>query len=272
VAPPGRAVARRAAGDRGFALLIVLWSMVLLSLLFSRLVSAGRSEAEIAFNLRRAAQLQAQSDGLVYNVVFGLLGGPGHWSADGAVHEVRLPGGVAAVSVINLAGRINPNSAPAALLEALLDGVGADAKTALNVSQAMVDWRSPDVQGTVEAPQYRAAGLSYLPAGSRFQRLDEVGLVLGMTPSLLARLAPHLSLYNGDNPDPRFADPVVLRALREARMAASASGAPRPLRDVAVTVVIRDADGAEASRSADIVLKTSSKASGFEILTWRKAR
>jgi general secretion pathway protein K len=270
---PGKAAARRhARGDRGFALLIVLWSMVLLSLLFSRLVSAGRSEAEIAFNLRRAAELQAQADGVLYTVIFGLLGGPGPWRADGAVRRLRLPAAVASVSVVNLAGRINPNAAPPALLEALLHAVGADATTARNVSQAIADWRSPDVQGPFEAPQYRAAGLSYLPAGSPFQSLDEIGLVLGMTPELLADLAPHLSLYNADNPDPRFADAVVRQALKDAGMAVTVSSTPPPLRDVAIDVVMRGADGAEATRSADVVLKTSSTATGFAILTWRTVR
>jgi general secretion pathway protein K len=269
---PAKAPVRRAMQDRGFALLIVLWSMVLLSLLFSRLVSAGRSEAEIAFNLRRAAQLQAQADGLLNNVIFGLLGGPGGWAADGRPHPVRLGSGVAAVSVVNLAGRINPNSAPAALLDALLHRAGADATTADTVSEAMVDWRSPDAQGRFEAPQYAAAGLSYAPPGSPFQSIGEIGLVLGMTPALLASLAPDLSLYNTDNPDPRFADTVVMRALKDAGMGAAPSGTARPLRDVAINVVIRGADGAEASRSADVLFKTSAAATGFEILTWQTLR
>jgi general secretion pathway protein K len=269
---PAKAPLRRAMQDRGFALLIVLWSMVLLSLLFSRLVSAGRSEAEIAFNLRRAAQLQAQADGLLYNVIFGLLGGPGGWAADGRPHQVRLAHGAAAVSVVNLAGRINPNSASAALLDALLHRVGADATTAATVSEAMVDWRSPDAQGRFEAPQYAAAGLSYSPPGSPFQSIGEIGLVLGMTPALLASLAPHLSLYNADNPDPRFADPVVIQALKDAGMGAVSSGGARPLRNVAINVVIRSGDGAEASRSADVLLRTSATTTGYEILSWQTAR
>ncbi len=269
---PAKTSAGRAVRDRGFALLIVLWSMVLLSLLFSRLVSAGRSEAEIAFNLRRAAELQAQADGLLYNVIFGLLGGPGGWTADNSLRRIRLAGGVAAVSIVNLAGRINPNSASAALLDGLLHRVGADATTADTVSEAMVDWRSPDAQGRFEAPEYAAAGLSYSPPGSPFQSIGEIGLVLGMTPALLASLAPHLSLYNGDNPDPRFADPVVMQALRDAGIGPASARPVGPLRDVAINIVIQGADGAEASRSADVLLKTSARATGFEILTWNTLR
>jgi general secretion pathway protein K len=262
----------RAPRRGGFALLIVLWSMVLLSLLFSRLVSAGRSEAEIAFNLRAAAQRQAQADGILYSVIFGLLGPPaGHWPADGAVHRMRLPMAAATVSIENLDGRINPNTASPALLEALLARLGADALTARNVAEAIADWRSSDAQGSFEAPQYLGAGLAYTPAGSPFQSIAELGLVLGMTPDLLARITPHLSLYNGDNPNPDDADPVVRKALRDAGMV-GASGSTHPLRAVAINVVIAGTDGAEASRRADVQLKTSSSATGFQILTWQTDR
>lgn len=259
--------------QRGFALLIVLWAMVLLSLLFTRLVAAGRSEVEIASNLRRSAQLQAQADGLLQNVIFGLLSGSTRQgSVNGAVRRIRLQGATAAVSVDNLAGRINPNLASPALLEALLHVVGADATTARDVAEAIVDWRSPDAQGRYEAPQYRAAGLSYIPAGSPFQSVAEVGLVLGMTPGLLGRLAPHLSVYNMNTPDPAFADPLTLQALKDAGMGGAEPGGRQPLRIVAVDVAVRTADGAEASRVADVQLNTSGTATGFRILTWQTLR
>ena len=259
---------RRPGHPRGFALLIVLWSMVLLSLLFARLVSAGRSEAEIAFNLRAAAQRQAQADGVLYSVIFSLLGPSSHWPADGSAHRLRLPAAIASISIENLDGFINPNTASAALLDALLSRVGADATTSRNVSQAIADWRSPDAQGVFKAPQYLAAGLSYTPAGSPFQSIGELGLVLGMTPDLLAKLAPHLSLYNGDNPNPEDADAIVRRALRDIGMVRTLA-ASHPLRVVAINVVIAGADGSEAARSADVQLKTASSQTGFQILTWK---
>ena len=261
----------REARNGGFALLIVLWSMVLLSLLFARLVSAGRSEAEIAFNLRAAAQRQAQADGVLYSVIFSLLGpGATHWRADGAVHRIRLPAAVASVSIQNLDGRINPNLASPALLDALLSRVGADATTARNVSQAIADWRSPDAQGVFEAPQYLGAGLSYTPAGSPFQSIDELGLVLGMTPDLLGKLAPHLSLYNGDNPNPADADAVVRHALRDTGMTVT-TDSTHPLRSVVIDVIVVGPGDTEASRRADVQLRTTSSPIGFQILTWQPA-
>ncbi len=77
--------------DRGFALLIVLWSLVLITLLLTQVTAAGRSEAALASNLRRAAILRAQTDGAIYTAVFHLLDPASFWAADGATHLVRLP-------------------------------------------------------------------------------------------------------------------------------------------------------------------------------------
>jgi Tfp pilus assembly protein PilX len=59
---------RRRTHERGFALLIVLWALVLLTLVFTQLVSAGRGEAELTANLRAGATAEAAAD-----AVFGLI-------------------------------------------------------------------------------------------------------------------------------------------------------------------------------------------------------
>ena len=53
-------------GERGFALLLVLWTLVLLSLIVTGMVSAGRVEAQLASNLRAAAVAEAAADGAVH--------------------------------------------------------------------------------------------------------------------------------------------------------------------------------------------------------------
>jgi general secretion pathway protein K len=263
------AVGSRPGRQRGFALLIVLWAMVLLSLLFSRLVSAGRGEAEIAFNLRAAARLQAQADGMVERGIFDLLGSAVPLKGASTVHVLRLPGERVTIAITDLAGRINPNTASAPLLAALLHEVGAEATEAAAVSQAVVDWRSPDTQGQFEAPQYKQAGRDYSPAGAPFGSIAELGLVLGMTPGLLAKLTPHLSLYNRDEPNFQLADSVTRRALTAVGIAAQDTP-DRPPRDVSVRSTVEAEDGTRASRVADVELQISSEPEGFRILTWQK--
>jgi general secretion pathway protein K len=254
--------------ERGFALLIVLWSMVLLSLLVTRLISSGRSEANIAFNLRSAAQLQAQADGLVALGIFNALrSNTGAWKPDGVVYRQSLTqNAVGQVKMIDLGGRVNPNTASAPMLAALLLQVGATTQQATTVSQAILAWRSPDVQGAYELPQYKAANLPYGPAGSLFQSLGEVKLVFGMTPTLFSKLAPHLSLYNTDNPEPRLADELTRRALQEADRATPDQ--LRPPRDIHVTAEADAAGNRRAIREADVELRISSSRLGFRILSW----
>jgi hypothetical protein len=87
-APAGR---RSAQG--GFALIIVLWTAALLSLLMTQIEQAGQNETRRVLNLRRAAALQAEADGAVAVAAFHLLGPAHSWSADGQSHVLRVDGG-----------------------------------------------------------------------------------------------------------------------------------------------------------------------------------
>jgi general secretion pathway protein K len=128
---------RRRKGGRGFALLIVLWALVLLSLVFTQIVAAGRSQTNLAANLRAAAVVRTEADGMLYQAIFHVLDpSPAGWPADGATRTVRLAGASAAITVVDLAGRINPNTAPAPLLAALLAQLGADRTTAQAIAAA----------------------------------------------------------------------------------------------------------------------------------------
>jgi general secretion pathway protein K len=62
----------------------------------------------------------------------------------------------------------------------------------------MIDLRTValvPIVGGAKLDRHRLAGLRYGPANHPFASLDEIGLILGMTPALLARLKPHVSVY-----------------------------------------------------------------------------
>ena len=95
------------------------------------------------------------------------------------------PGGKASVRVTSLAGRINPNTAEKPLLAALPQQVGASQPAAARLAAAIAYWRTPGQrprQLGAKAAQYAAAGRDYAPPGTRFQTVEELGQVLGMTP------------------------------------------------------------------------------------------
>ena len=245
--------ARRWAGaisrgdDRGFALLIVLWAVVLLTLLATQLTAAGRTELQLAANLRSAAAAETAADGAVYEAVYHLLDPADTWAADGADRALRVPGARAVLRIEDEAGKINPNTAPPELLRALLRRLGADRRVSEGIAAAIVDWRFPNKQGQpggAKEPQYRAAGRDYGPAGAPFRSVAELGAVLGVTPDLLAKLEPNISVLTDADPDLLAAPPVVRQVIQDLRGARAATSRRRPLRTVAITArVVGDAGG-----------------------------
>ena len=261
--------------QRGFALLIVLWMLVLLALLVTQLTVAGRVEARIAANLRSGAKAEAAADGAVYQALFQLLDGSArHWNIGGAPHQVRIANGVVLIRIRSEAGKVNPNTASEALLAALLRNVGADPQRAAAVAAAIINWRTADLLPQLvvaTTAEYRAAGRDYAPPGAPFQSVDELGLVLGMTPELLERLIPYLSIYQDSNPDPAAADPIVLKAITEATGLdngvvgwGNASAAPV----VSITAEAREADGSSFIRHAIIRLQPAADGRPYQILAW----
>jgi general secretion pathway protein K len=200
--------------ERGFALLIVLWSMVLLALMITTLLANGRTAITLAGNVRDAASAGARADGAINEALFHALAtGAQHWAPDGSWHD--LPEGVR-VRVTTLGGLINPNLASTNLLAGVLQACGADEAQAKRLAAAIIDWRSPplsEAAETARAQTYRRARLKFSPPGTAFSDLAELKDVLGITPALLQAMLPYMSLYQTDDPDPALSSPLVRRAL-----------------------------------------------------------
>jgi general secretion pathway protein K len=206
--------------QQGFALLIVLMTLGFLALLGTQLVAAARSDTRLADNLKQEAVLEAAADGAVANVMFAIQAARDpQFQADGTPRTLRIGNTAVSVQIENETDRINLNTASAALLRALMVQVGAAPALAERLSVAILDWRTAGANardGGAKAAQYRAAGLPYAPPGTPFQSLDELADVLGMTPALFDRLAPHLTVFTDSDPDLTTRDPVVSRALTDA--------------------------------------------------------
>ena len=134
----------------------------------------------------------------------------------------------------------------------------------------IVQWRFPTAEDPADGPKaqrYRAAGRDYAPPNANFQSVGELRLVLGMSPALVARLAPHLTLYTDSDPDARRADPVVARALALAGLPPPTGALPPPR---VVTVVAEGvaAGGGRFTRRAVVSLGPDRAGRNFRIVTW----
>jgi general secretion pathway protein K len=250
--------------EQGFALLIVLWTMVLLALLVTGIMGTGRTEAKLASNLQINARLRATADGAIYDVVFQEM--------TKGTTPARVAHGAVRILVEDEAGKINPNTASPQLLRSLLRHIGVEDGAAASLAAAIADWRddSPTPSpGGAKAPQYIAAGRNYGPPQEPFQSIGELSNVLGMTPAILNRLAPHLSIYSTAQPQLSTADPVVAAALRDVAEGQDiAAPAPAASRILSITATVVGPGDARATRHADVRIATDDHGPGYAILTW----
>ena len=265
--------------DRGFALLLVLWTMVLLALLTTRITASGRTEAQVAANLRDGAGAEMAADAAVHEAILYLLAGGQGWTPSGyrrvaaAGGAMGSPGVSVTVGIENLGGRVNLNAAPQDMLRALLDALGVEPNRAATLAAAILDWRTPGQRprpNGAKAPQYQAAHRGYGPPGAPFRNVDELGDVLGMTPALLALLRPHLTIWGGGAyPDPTLADSVVLAAVRMlGRDAPPPGGSGTDALVVAVTAEAVGPMGGRFERYAVVEIIPDPHAKPWRILEW----
>lgn len=258
----------RPSRDGGFALLIVLWSLVLLAFLGTRLALTTRSEIQIAGNVRTQAVREALADGAVYDAAYHLLAtGADHWDADGSSHATAAAGTRTIVAVTDEATKVNVNTAPPELLAALLLALGTDPDRARRLAAAIVAWRGTARTDTDQTPNaaYRSAGLAYGPPGSPFRSLAEIGLVMGMDPDLAAALRPCLTLVSTHGPLVSAAtEPAVVAALRQV-----GGGRPRETQEAdAVSVAVTLERNGRTTRHATLRFDDTMRGRVLRVLDW----
>ena len=270
-----RSLVRRRSG--GFALLVVLWTLVLIAFIVGHLTASGRTEVRIAGNLVADAVAEAAAEGAIAAAIFNQLeANPDQrWPLNREAHELIIGNSRVRVQLEDEAGRVNPSAASPALLEALLRVTGSDPESARRLAAAIGGWVGSELaqpaQKNALLAEYRAAGLDYGPPGEPLETLDELGRVLGMTPAVLAAIRPHLTLFGPPQPNLASADPVVAAALTAIPQApqapVSGSQPPQDQLMVRITATAFGPNNARVTKSA-IVRVGAMLPGGYAVLAW----
>ncbi len=206
--------------QRGAALLLVMWLVLLLSGLVAGYAMAARIESLQGNGLARSlVAREAARAGIEIAVSRLMQADPAlRWRPDGSGNQIRFDGAVIDVNVRDETGKIDLNAAAPDLLAGLFRGLGEPQGAATRLAGAIVDWRDDDTltqpAGGAEDADYAAAGLAWGAKDAAFETLAEVEQVLGMRPGLYAAAAPYLTVYSGSAvPDANFADEAVLAAM-----------------------------------------------------------
>jgi general secretion pathway protein K len=204
------------ASERGFVLVAVLWLLAALAALavtFSMyLSSSARALALNDTELQGEALISAGVELTAYQLQ---LAGENGRPSQGRF-QTRLNGADLAVSFVSETARIDLNAAPKELLAGLLSVLGASEEDARQSAARIVAWRTkptPESAGNEEA-LYRASGRSYSPRQAPFAHVNELGLVLGISPAWAERALPFVTVFSGAaGVDVLTAQPEVVAAL-----------------------------------------------------------
>ncbi len=188
--------------QRGIALLIVLWGLVLLAVIAASFASGSRTETMLARNLVDNAKARALADAGVYRAISALLETKfdRRWRVDGTVYPFAYGDGTVRISVQDEGGKIDLNKGRDEHLRGLLQLAGLDFDEAAALVDAIADFRDEDDMHRLngaEDSDYRAAGLPYGAKNRPFEAVEELQQVLGMTRATYERVAPFLTVFSG---------------------------------------------------------------------------
>ena len=205
----------------GWALVSVLWTVALLAILAASLQALTVTSWRLDGRAMRAARAEAALDGAVNRAIVGISDSQmeRRWRVDGVPQRFAFEGADIRVVIQDAKGLIDLNTANEAPIRQLLQNAGLTGDQAAALTDKILDWRSKSglrrLHGASDE-DYRARGFSYRQRHGPFQTVDEVKLVMDMTPELFDKIAPALTVYSGvADPDPSVAPREVLLALND---------------------------------------------------------
>ncbi|OUS12701.1 hypothetical protein A9Q89_04675 [Gammaproteobacteria bacterium 53_120_T64] len=211
--------------QRGVALILVLWFIVLLGVLALGLSKVSRNGALVARQLSGATQARHLAEGAVQLALANLLVARDEERllADGEAYSLSFRQGEVELSVWNESGKIDINQADEALLARLFSALDLSPERSAALAGAIADWRDEDeltrLHGA-EDEDYFAAGL---PAGAgdrAFTHVTELRKVLGMSEAIYQQIASSVTVYSKNQGiNPKVAPLLVLLAVSDAEVA-----------------------------------------------------
>jgi general secretion pathway protein K len=210
---------RKQARQKGFALVLVLWILSLLTIMAGSFALTMRREASIIEGIKNNAQAMAVAEsGIAIAEMMMLIPDAGRrWRADSSVYQINFENGKVRIRLLSETGKIDLNTADQALLQALISHAPIDEGQQTGLVNAILDWRDEDDlvrEDGAEKKEYQDAGLSYQPRNKPFQDVEELQLVLGMNESVYDWLQGLITVYSkGSTINLQLASPEVLQVL-----------------------------------------------------------
>lgn len=191
----------RKQSEHGVILFTALWALSLLSLMAMGLMMVSRTDRLLSRNALATvrAELAAEA-GIAHGIAALVARNPNDlWPIDGTPRNLEIDGFQVKVAIQDELGKVDINQASEELLSNLFVALGMPRQKATTLADAIADWRDVDDMKRLngaEANEYQKAGLHYRPRNSPFETVEELRLVLGVSPEILQSARRHLTVYS----------------------------------------------------------------------------
>lgn len=188
--------------QNGIVLVVILWATVLLSVIMGGLVLAMRTEIRLALTQSAQVKAGALAEAGINHVILRLLQADRRQTPRLTLRtkQYRFGAGQVRTYVEDEAGKIDLNQAGPELLDDLLLSVGLRDEQRESLVEAILDFRDPDnlnrLKG-LEEEVYRESGLDYGPKNARFDTVEELLQIPGMSTKLFKKLRRAITVHSG---------------------------------------------------------------------------
>jgi len=196
-------------GQRGIALILVLWVLTLLSVLVMEFCFSMRTEINITRNFKETSQLYYCAQGGIQRAIAEAIyrndpaiharrqnlnaedssGIDLEWRLDGTPQALSFEGAEVEVRIKNESGRINLNRASDVIIRKVMKYFLEAGEQRDTVVDSILDWRDPDdlhrINGA-ENDYYRSLSEPYDCKNADFDSVEELLLVREITPELFS--------------------------------------------------------------------------------------
>ncbi len=207
---------------RGFALLAVLWALVITAALAAELHVGVRGDQRIAANARAEARLRWAARGGLAGALESLRARLVAAAATGALvttdtlvvpaEETELDRVAVRTTVVDARSKLQLNLATPDELAALFEAVGYGEGDARTLAGAVARWRAEHLPPYESLPT-DSSGTRLRPPRGAFAAVEELRTVPGVSAAAYALAAPYLTVDSDGLVNLNTAPPAVLRTL-----------------------------------------------------------
>jgi general secretion pathway protein K len=248
--------------DAGFALVAVIWSLGLITLLGTAVIVGARYRTKVTSSLASATAAAAAAESAINLGITAILNTtPGQ----GVKFPLRcqMPGGErVTVTVEEETGKVDLNTATPAILAGLFTALTSDQSAGTRIAGDIVRFRDP---GPKDARSDKPNDVKK-PRFTTIMQLDQID---GISPHLFRRALRFVTVRSErPEPDGDTASPELREFLNLDQKPAGPTRGPSPMGDVTMRADVRTPDGARFIRDALISLGAEN-GRPFLIREWR---